>query len=283
MKEPKKPNFTEEELKEMNQKLEEYNQTLYDATSRNRYIENNTSSKIKNLKVLKTIIYTLIDILFYGVLVITFVYSIYELYKEFSFFCILFVAVPMIIVYSILAAIREGLKGLFNFKQIDEEEKRYYLEYQHLVAKKYEKYIEMKRQLDHYESDLKQYNIYCMKLKKEYWYHLDGHQFEKEVAIIFKNEGFDTKVSKVGADGGVDIVLSKDNKRYAVQCKAHTSKVSESVARDLYGVLHAKKFDGGYLVTLNGVSSKTKEFCKRNKDKPIVIWTIKDIMQKYNK
>ena len=279
MNEPRKPDFSEEELKEMNQKLKEYNQTLYDASSKNQYIENNISPKIKALKALKTIIYTLINILFYGLLVVTFVYLSYELYEDLSWFCIFAAAFTMIIIYGIYDAIREILKSLFSFKQVDEEEKKYSLEYQHVVVKKYEKYIDMKRQLENYEIDLKQYDIYCKKLEKEYWYHLDGHQFEKEVAQIFRKEGFDTKVSRIGADGGIDIIISKNNKRYAVQCKAHASKISESVARDLYGVLHAKKFDGGYLVTLNGASSKTKEFCRKNRDKPIIIWTIKDILE----
>lgn len=139
---------------------------------------------------------------------------------------------------------------------------------------------EVFNRIKNYKTACKEYEWWQERKKKDFWYSLDGHAFEQEIAKLFKKDGFATKVSKVGADGGVDIIVSKNNKRYAVQCKAHTSKISEGVARDLYGVLHSRNFDGGYLVTLNGTSAKTKDFCKKNKDKPITIWTIEDILKR---
>ena len=126
-------------------------------------------------------------------------------------------------------------------------------------------------------------HLWWKKQKSEtFWRTMDGRSFEIEVAKLFKHRGYQVKVARMGADGGVDIVMEKDGERIAVQCKAHARKISEGVARDLYGVLHAYNYNRGILVTLNGVSSNTSEFCKSKKDKPIDIMNIHDILRLYN-
>ena len=89
--------------------------------------------------------------------------------------------------------------------------------------------------------------------------------------------GYQADVSPIGPDAGIDIILWKNGKKYAVQCKAHQSKVPQSVARDLTGTINNKKnpFDGGFLVCTTGVTSNTREWCEEN---DITIYTTKELV-----
>jgi len=133
--------------------------------------------------------------------------------------------------------------------------------------------------LARYEAAVEKYKILQNKRSEQYWYSMDGKTFETEIAKLFESNNYKAELTKDGADGGVDILLYKDNKKIAVQCKAHKNKISESVARDLYGVLHAYNFDSGILVALSGVSSNTREFCESKKDRPIKIMCFEDITE----
>ncbi|MFH1814928.1 MAG: restriction endonuclease [Pseudomonadota bacterium] len=53
-----------------------------------------------------------------------------------------------------------------------------------------------------------------------------------------------------GADGGVDLVLSKGTEKYLVHCKQWKAfKVGVDVVRELHGVMAAKGAAGGFVVT----------------------------------
>lgn len=131
----------------------------------------------------------------------------------------------------------------------------------------------------HYIDDTKKYNEWLRSKQMDFWKSLDGFTFEKEMQKLFAAQGYDSSLTNAGADGGVDIVLKKGGKTIAVQCKAHKTKISEGIARDLYGVLFAHNYDSGILATVNGASKKTIEFCNSLRDKPIKIIDVKDIIE----
>ena len=298
MKEPKNPGYSEEEINKVNEIIKEYENLKKDPVTISKYIDYNLSKEDIKIRKKEEVISTILDKLpFYLCIIIIIVIDIILVNKGgfqtterkiiafLSYAFIGFLAgfpivaiTSTIIIWPFSSLISLIYKS--SFERLHNKIDLLKNEYQIGLSKKYEKIFNIKREINDYQEELKKYQDYLIRTEKEFWYSLDGHSFENEIAKIFKKEGFDTKISKVGADGGVDIVVSKNHKRYAVQCKAHTSKISESVARDLYGVLHSKNFDGGYLITLNGTSSKTKEFCENNKDKPIIIWTINDILKK---
>ena len=83
---------------------------------------------------------------------------------------------------------------------------------------------------------------------------LDGmswREFELLVGEAFRLQGF--RVAEIGGggpDGGVDLVLSKGNEKFLVQCKQWKAfKVGVDVVRELYGVMAAKGATGGFVVT----------------------------------
>lgn len=87
---------------------------------------------------------------------------------------------------------------------------------------------------------------------------LDGmtwRQFEMLVGEGFRMQGYQVvETGGGGADGGVDLVLTKQGKsggeKFLVQCKQWRAlKVGVDVVRDLYGVMAARGATGGFVVT----------------------------------
>lgn len=87
---------------------------------------------------------------------------------------------------------------------------------------------------------------------------LDGmswQQFEMLVAEGFRLQGYRViETGGGGADGGVDLVLSKPStngtEKLLVQCKQWRAfKVGVDVVRELYGVMAARGATGGFVVT----------------------------------
>lgn len=143
-----------------------------------------------------------------------------------------------------------------------------------------ERKLETSKQMfkDDFNKEIKRLTILYSK-QKEFWYSLNGREFEVQIAKIFELLGYEVELSNKGADGGVDILLYKNNVTIAVQCKAYKGhKVTLPIVRDLYGVLHSKGYDRGYIVTLEGLTKPAIEFCKSNVDKQIGIITLDEII-----
>ena len=68
------------------------------------------------------------------------------------------------------------------------------------------------------------------------WATLDGVGFERAVARIYKEEGFDVEFTPRTNDKGVDLILRKSGKVFIVQCKAYARNVGVSAVRELVGV-----------------------------------------------
>jgi restriction system protein len=80
---------------------------------------------------------------------------------------------------------------------------------------------------------------------------LSWQMFESIVGEAFHRQGYTViETGLGGADGGVDLVLSKDGKRYFVQCKQYrASSVSVTVVREIFGVVAAQRAAGAIVVT----------------------------------
>ncbi|MGJ7565262.1 restriction endonuclease [Variovorax sp. GB1R11] len=94
---------------------------------------------------------------------------------------------------------------------------------------------------------------------------LDGmswREFEMLVGEAFRLQGFSvSETGGGGADGGVDLVISKGTEKFLVQCKQWKAyKVGVDVVRELYGVMAAKGATGGFVVTSGSFSDDAKAF-----------------------
>ena len=88
-----------------------------------------------------------------------------------------------------------------------------------------------------------------------YWNNLTGYEFEEEIARLYKILGYRTTLTPRSSDGGIDIILEKDSKRIAVQCKHHSKPVGPAPVRELMGVVASNDFDNGIFISLNGFTN----------------------------
>ena len=95
---------------------------------------------------------------------------------------------------------------------------------------------------------------------------LDWYQFEKLIALLFREEGFDVRRSG-GArpDGGIDLVAAKDGVTFGVQCKFWKAwRVNVKEVRAFLGALQDHKLGRGFLITMQGYTQDAKDFAVRN-------------------
>ena len=72
-----------------------------------------------------------------------------------------------------------------------------------------------------------------------------------------------TETGGGGADGGVDLVLTKGSEKFLVQCKQWKAyKVGVDVVRELYGVMAARGATGGFVVTSGTFSGDAQDFAQ---------------------
>lgn len=93
--------------------------------------------------------------------------------------------------------------------------------------------------------------------------------FEDLSAAYYKEKGIPAELTKLGADGGIDIKLFQDdskNPTSLVQCKAwNTRQVGVKVIREFIGVMSHEKIPKGFLVTSGSYSDDAKEVAKANR------------------
>ncbi len=89
-------------------------------------------------------------------------------------------------------------------------------------------------------------------------------QFEGLVAEFFRRQGYTVvQTGGDGPDGGVDLVLTRDNDRYLVQCKQWKAyKVGVQTVRELYGIMAASGAAGGFLITAGEFTEEAKKFAQ---------------------
>ena len=91
---------------------------------------------------------------------------------------------------------------------------------------------------------------------------MSWQQFELLVGEGFRRRGYAVmEVGGGGADGGVDLVLTKAGEKSFVQCKQWKAfKVGVSTVRELYGVMAAHGAAGGFVVTSGRFTQEAAAF-----------------------
>jgi len=91
---------------------------------------------------------------------------------------------------------------------------------------------------------------------------MSWQQFEQLVGEAFRLQGYSVaETGGGGADGGVDLVLSKGSEKFLVQCKQWKAfKVGVDIVRELYGVMAAKGAAGGFVVTSGRFTAEANAF-----------------------
>lgn len=94
---------------------------------------------------------------------------------------------------------------------------------------------------------------------------LNWREFERLCQEAFRRLGYLSIESDPGPDGGWDIVLRKEGKKYLVQCKHWKYRpVGVAPVRELMGVVAAGTADGGIFVTSSYFTEEAAAFAKRS-------------------
>jgi len=93
---------------------------------------------------------------------------------------------------------------------------------------------------------------------------LSWSRFEQLIGEAYRREGYSVEENlEGGADGGVDLRLSKEGRTTLVQCKQWKAyKVAVTTVRELYGVMTAEKASYGILVTSGVFTGEAKEWAQ---------------------
>lgn len=86
--------------------------------------------------------------------------------------------------------------------------------------------------------------------------------FEALVGEAFRRKGYAvTETGGGGADGGIDLALSREGETFLVQCKQwKVYKVGVKTVRELYGVMASKGAAGGFVVTSGVFTDEARAF-----------------------
>lgn len=113
-------------------------------------------------------------------------------------------------------------------------------------------------------------------LRKEWWYSLDGYEFEIEVANWYIKQGYSATVTQKSGDGGIDIIVTDNkNMKTYIQCKHYTkNKVDAPTLQQLYGVSVADNAKCA-IACLLGLTPQAQVFADKV---GVEIITIKDLL-----
>jgi restriction system protein len=111
---------------------------------------------------------------------------------------------------------------------------------------------------------------------------LEWKRFEEVVSEYYRLLGYRSEVTRMGADGGVDIVLYEqgaENPSIIIQCKSWSKKVGVKAIRELYGVMAADGVSYGIFATTSDYTNEAKEWIK---GKSMQLLTGNDLVTMFN-
>lgn len=93
---------------------------------------------------------------------------------------------------------------------------------------------------------------------------MSWQDFERVVGEAYRQQGYSVKETGLGgADGGVDLVLTRRGSTTLVQCKRWTSRsIGVPVVREMWGLAHHHGARGAKIVTVGKFTSASQDFSK---------------------
>ncbi len=111
---------------------------------------------------------------------------------------------------------------------------------------------------------------------REFWLSLSELEFEHHCAEVFRALGFAARTTPRTNDGGLDVILEKDGKQGAAQCKAWLAPSGVKELREFCGALYAEKMSFGYFISRGGFTPRAKLLLP---SMPLITgWTLDDLI-----
>ena len=93
---------------------------------------------------------------------------------------------------------------------------------------------------------------------------LDGFEFEKFIAELFKRAGYNVRVTKKSGDQGADIIVEKDNISTAIQTKKYAGAVSNKAVQEIVAAMKYYDCDKAMVITTSTFTKSAYELAGRN-------------------
>lgn len=95
---------------------------------------------------------------------------------------------------------------------------------------------------------------------------LSWREFEDLVGRAYRFQGYEVLPTAAGADGGIDLILTRSSERIFVQCKHWRSQqVGVKVVRELYGLVAAHGATWGIVATSGAFTDEAEEFARNTR------------------
>lgn len=113
---------------------------------------------------------------------------------------------------------------------------------------------------------------------------MDPIEFEVLVKDLLTKMGFQTSMTKITGDGGIDIDAYNPEPivggKVVVQCKRYAGTIGSPVIRDLYGAMTSVRASKGILITTSDFSVEARRFAE---DKPLELINGRQLVQLLNR
>ena len=104
---------------------------------------------------------------------------------------------------------------------------------------------------------------------------MSGRDFELWAAGLFRRQGYVVEITEASGDHGIDLILAKDGRATAVQCKRWSDPVGEPILRDFYGAMVSAGMANGIVATTSTFTPSAKEFAH---NKPIRLIDLDELL-----
>ena len=93
---------------------------------------------------------------------------------------------------------------------------------------------------------------------------LSGHEFEKLCALIFTKMNYLVEQTKATHDHGADLVISKNQILYAVQCKKYSRTLSNTAIQEVVASMNIYNCSKSMVITNSAFSKSAIKLAKSN-------------------
>lgn len=100
---------------------------------------------------------------------------------------------------------------------------------------------------------------------------MSGAEFEEFMEHFFMRKGYKVTRTKLSGDFGVDLIIERNQRKYGIQLKRYSNKVSLKAVQELLGGLEYYNLDEGIVITNNFFQNSAIDLAEKC-SKPIALW-----------
>lgn len=125
--------------------------------------------------------------------------------------------------------------------------------------KEYNGRLKLKKEVANYLNNVEPINLTIADIDG-----MNGREFEKTIAQLFKIKGYDVEITKVSGDQGIDIIARRAGKCIGIQTKCYTGAVGNHAIMEAVGGMKYYDCDSCMVITNSTFTKSTLELARVN-------------------